>query len=1120
MSRVRRFAFIRAALATAVLAVTLACDVGREPDPGAELAALLHGRRPFGPRLTLQSASTVARDAARAAPDGVALGRLARVTSSSENVDPHLRGLFRLLVAADRTGLDRAIEDLLKAVESNPTEGAPRTNLTAAYLVRAERTESPEDRVAALAASRQAVVLAPGDPATLYDRALALDGLGLVRLATEAWRAFLAVESSGVWADDARRRLEVLEGPQRPDLWAAVVAELDSTTIPAAELRERAAAFRQEARTYALDELLPSWGDAILARDPEAAHRRLAAARLIGESLIDQTVTDVAGVIDDAPATVEIRIAEGFVAYREGRRLFTASDTDRARGSLETARERFRSAGCPMSAWAELWLAGSDLNRTDYPSLDARIETLRGAIPSESWVALRGRVAWAEGLAALRRGQPDRAVAAYSEAHDAFAAAGEDEDRAALAALKAEALGWIGENRQAWQLRLDALLTLAVWPNSRRRHNLLWEAGTACSRGVHDAAARDFLDEDVLLAEAVKEPIVGTDAFLHRAMDSLRVGDAAGASTDLLAAETAAAALPGVPLRERAEMLVRRWSAASVLARDPGRALVDLDSVLAYYVAHGLAYERADILLSRAEARIALSDVDGAEVDLLQAVELVESERDSIADVATRRKQQETSQRVHEALVLFALDQRGSSAQALEFARKARSPSKPSDWREVRAARRNSTILEYFFAGDGLLIWVDGPGGVSCWRVPSLRAEIATRVKTFATAIQERRPEAEITSLGVALYASVLAPAAASIPKGEAVAIVPDGPLYGLPFSALRASADAPYVVEEHAFYLSPPIRAGAVKRVPVRSGEPSVLIVGDPAFGSVPGLPPLPGASAEVEQLATLYPGAVSLVGQEATRSAVLAALPSSRIAHFATHALFDPWKPQRSGLYLAAQGSQPSLLRSEDLAPLDLSGVDTVVLSGCDTATIAGNRVDLHLAVGRAIIERGARAVVGSAWLLDDRHAIDLALRLHGRLAGGYGPVWAVQATQVSMLRSADAAERHPASWAGLQLLADHSTLVSTSPVDPSPSPKSTSSAVSSRSRLRPLTRRRPPQPPLRPRPTLAPPCHRERASAPQTRLPRRPEPRRGRGCWRDGKRATERRSATLRDRSDGAS
>ncbi|UZI27008.1 CHAT domain-containing protein [Streptomyces sp. VB1] len=78
--------------------------------------------------------------------------------------------------------------------------------------------------------------------------------------------------------------------------------------------------------------------------------------------------------------------------------------------------------------------------------------------------------------------------------------------------------------------------------------------------------------------------------------------------------------------------------------------------------------------------------------------------------------------------------------------------------------------------------------------------------------------------------------------------------------------------------------------------------------------------------------PGATVLVGADATRDAVLDALPSSGWAHFACHGYSDPDNPSDSHLALHDHDRAP--FRVLDFSRLRLRNAEFAFLSACDTA------------------------------------------------------------------------------------------------------------------------------------------------------------------------------------------
>jgi CHAT domain-containing protein len=117
-------------------------------------------------------------------------------------------------------------------------------------------------------------------------------------------------------------------------------------------------------------------------------------------------------------------------------------------------------------------------------------------------------------------------------------------------------------------------------------------------------------------------------------------------------------------------------------------------------------------------------------------------------------------------------------------------------------------------------------------------------------------------------------------------------------------------------------------------------------------------------------------LTGAEATRDRFLAESESNRVLHIATHAFIlnrscgngNPLL--HSGLVFAGanQNRDASILTAQQIASLDLSGVDWAVLSACNTGN--GELADGEGVLGleRAFRVAGAGSVIMSLWTVDD--------------------------------------------------------------------------------------------------------------------------------------------------------
>ncbi|MER7666655.1 CHAT domain-containing protein [Streptomyces sp. NPDC096193] len=158
---------------------------------------------------------------------------------------------------------------------------------------------------------------------------------------------------------------------------------------------------------------------------------------------------------------------------------------------------------------------------------------------------------------------------------------------------------------------------------------------------------------------------------------------------------------------------------------------------------------------------------------------------------------------------------------------------------------------------------------------------------------------------------------------------------------------------------------------------EPRLLVV---AMPHTPDAPDLPGAQAEADHLAALIPGATVLVGADATRDAVLDALPASGWVHFACHGYSDPDNPSDSHLALHDHDRAP--FRVLDLSRLRLRNAEFAFLSACDTARTTARLSDEAIHPLAAFQIAGFSQVVGTLWRVDDSVAPAFSQQIYGEL------------------------------------------------------------------------------------------------------------------------------------------
>lgn len=337
------------------------------------------------------------------------------------------------------------------------------------------------------------------------------------------------------------------------------------------------------------------------------------------------------------------------------------------------------------------------------------------------------------------------------------------------------------------------------------------------------------------------------------------------------------------------------------------------------------------------------------------------------------------------------------------------------------------------FAGGSWVVTVTADGA----RVDRLDegALLESRVALFQGLVARR--DGSEADAARELFEWLLARPLAALPRRPArLLVVPDGPLFELPFEALRDPGErsgGPLGAAVEIAVL-PSVTAWLHARsAPAAPPLRSALVLADPASaaatptheaGGQPGalgaeLGALPGARREGRRIARLLlPTSAVLLGEAASERALARAdLGSFAVLHFAAHAVADARHPRRSAVYLAAAGpEQDGLLQAREIAELPIAG-RLVVLSACRSAAGALGEGEGPMSLARAFQRAGARAVVASRWPVRDDEAAALIEHLYTRLAGGERLGEALRTTRDEAWRGG----RPAAAWAAFVLLGE---------------------------------------------------------------------------------------------------
>ncbi|MGH9870826.1 MAG: CHAT domain-containing protein [Candidatus Polarisedimenticolia bacterium] len=333
--------------------------------------------------------------------------------------------------------------------------------------------------------------------------------------------------------------------------------------------------------------------------------------------------------------------------------------------------------------------------------------------------------------------------------------------------------------------------------------------------------------------------------------------------------------------------------------------------------------------------------------------------------------------------------------------------------------------------------------------------------------------EARFRRAAAALRAAVWDPVAAGLQDARHVFIVPDGALQLVSFATLPLGEQR-YLVDSDfdIHYLSAERDLARSTSSPPTKG---LLILGAPDFDSRPGatssappttasrrrspcdLPgslrfePLPGSRVEIERIESLWserkrdgtPGMVTrLMGDQAGESRFKAQAGGHEVLHLATHGFFTADGCSSgtaetpavaaslddslltTGLALAGvnrrdeavrAGEDDGILTAEEMASLDLSSTQWVVLSACETGLgriVSGEGV---LGMRRSLAIAGAGTVIMSLWRVEDEATQIWMSALYEARLDGLSTAAAMRASSRALLEDLRRRGRttHPYFW-----------------------------------------------------------------------------------------------------------
>jgi CHAT domain-containing protein len=341
-----------------------------------------------------------------------------------------------------------------------------------------------------------------------------------------------------------------------------------------------------------------------------------------------------------------------------------------------------------------------------------------------------------------------------------------------------------------------------------------------------------------------------------------------------------------------------------------------------------------------------------------------------------------------------------------------------------RVARKlDAVILFYSLGPERSYLWAVTAHRTSLFLLPG-QSLIEAQVQGYQKAIlRSDDPMRDANENAKTLYDTLVCPAAAMLPKGSKVFVIPDGVLNGLNFETLLTPGkdNSHYWIEDVTVTNANSIRLlSGLDHTPPAADEKKLLLIGNPiATGT--GYENLMNAFAEIRGIEKHFPADSRTVVTQS--GAVPAAYAESRperfsYIHFVAHGTASRLDPLDSAVVLSPPPQHPESFKlyARDIMRFPLHA-KLVTISACYGSGLRAYAGEGLVGLSWAFLRAGSHNVIGALWEVNDASTPLLMDRLYADLEAGSSPDVALRAAKLSLIHSSGV-YRKPLYWGGFQL------------------------------------------------------------------------------------------------------
>ncbi|HEY0428334.1 MAG TPA: CHAT domain-containing protein [Pyrinomonadaceae bacterium] len=1029
-----------------------------------QLLIATRGQRLTESRTTLNSNyASVTRGGADAkdekAMNHVGMILAAAAENSSDPEAHHTLGLFYLV----NKKYDNALEELKRALELAPNDAKLHNDIGALYFEKAQGESGGEVSVN-LNLSRQhferAIELNENLLEALFNNALVLQKIPLTNQAREAWQKYLEKDSTSPWADEARKNLQRLQ-TQNPQSFS------DADKLENAFLNEARQKNDVEAgqlisqnrelikKKYLPQKLAMSLVEADGDKKKEYLQALVYAGELEEKNTGDLFARDLAAFYVKIPESNFESLRQAQDLMKKSYQFYLHDKNEDASEQASRAQQLFLQAGDVYEAkLSEFIIAYCQIKGEGTGKSIQLYQEIADFCGKNNykWL-LANTLYW---LAGAQRsiGERTQANINYKDCYNLAKELGDAQVFQKILVSYASRNKFVGQNQAALAYLEEALDALGSSQDVPLREK--WRTYSASieifsSLELYNLAKAIAL-ENIQIANDENDSLMIANSCLDAGIVYTQAGDFDQARIWLDKARRSAEALS--ESSDKTENLAKSLLTSGYLESRLGnftQAAQFYDEAFGIVANREVPFYLYEIEKSRLLTDISLNKDAEIEEQINKTINLAEKYRKEISKEKENISFFNNQQEIYDIATLSEFKhenyeqaynylETSNSRAMLDWLKKGvnveeekkeieitfKETAEPLLLNEIRAQMPDQVqILQYAVLENNVLIWLISKDDFTVVSSEIKFEELKEKVVSFNRMIvaHENQNE-EITKLSRELYNLLITPIASHLDPNRKLCLIPQKILFHLPFAALMAPDDKPFLAQFDFFYAPSAntflLFTENARKKSALTNE-SLLSVGNPSFDrkKFKELQDLPESEDEAREITQFYSDKQTLIGSAATKTAIENLMKNAEVINLAGHYIVRHGEPLASGFLLTkppnSENSDDGILTNAELIRQAMPRAKLVVLSACQTGIEQYYNGEGLVGLSTTFLKAGVPLVVASQWPVDSSAAAELMKNFHMlRRQEKLSTAAALRRAQLEMMETPGGKYSQPYFWA----------------------------------------------------------------------------------------------------------